>query len=101
MGHTGGNLAWRWASPTQSPALPGYVRKPGTICRVIAPHDLEATVFLLKELFVLFMTVLGLCCFAGFALDAASRGSSQAAVLGLLIAMASLAAELGSRALAQ
>ena len=54
MGHAGGNLAWRWASPTQSPPLPGYVRKPGTIGSVMAPHDLEAAVFLflLKDLFI-------------------------------------------------
>ena len=97
MGHAGGNLAWRWASPTQSPALPGYVRKPVTIGSVIAPHDLEAAVFLflLKDLFILCMTVLGLCFCAGFSLVAASRGYSQAAALGLLIAMASLAVEPG------
>ena len=43
----------------------------------------------------LFMTVLGLCCCAGFSLVAASRGYSQVAVLGFLTAMASLVAESG------
>ena len=45
----------------------------------------------------LFMTVLGLCCCAGFSLVAASRGYSQVAVLKsiALTAMASLVAESG------
>ena len=44
---------------------------------------------------VLFLAVLVLCCCAGFSLDAASKGSSLVAVLGLLIVVASLAAEHG------
>ena len=45
----------------------------------------------------LFMTVLGLCCCAGFSLVAASRGYSQVSVLKsiALTAMASLVAESG------
>ena len=41
-------------------------------------------------LFILFLAVLGLCCFMGFSLVAASRGYSLVVGLGLLIAVASL-----------
>ena len=39
------------------------------------------------------MAVLGLCCCVGFSLAAASRGYSLVVVLGLFIAVVSLAAE--------
>ena len=46
----------------------------------------------------LFLAVLGLCCCTGFSLVVASGGYSPVAVHGLLIVVASLVAELGSRA---
>ena len=46
-----------------------------------------------KIWFYLFLAVLGSLCFVGLSLVAASRGSSPAAVRGLRIAKASLAAE--------
>ena len=41
-------------------------------------------------LFIYFLAVLGLCCFLGFSLVAASRGNFLVVGLGLLIAVASL-----------
>ena len=46
-----------------------------------------------KELFYLFLAVLGLHCCSGFSLVVTSRGYSLVAVQGLLIVVASLAAE--------
>ena len=44
-------------------------------------------------IYLLFLTVLGLCCCTDFALVVASRGYSLVAVHGLLIVVASLVAE--------
>ena len=54
------------------------------------------TLFKIIILFIyLFLAILGLHCFVVFSLVAASRGYSLAVVHGLLIAVASLAAEHG------
>ena len=51
-----------------------------------------------KNIYVLFLAVLGLCCCAGFSLVAESGGYSLAAVQGLLPAVTSLVAECGLQA---
>ena len=51
--------------------------------------------FVLKKIFYLFLTVLDLCCCAGFPLVAASGGYPVVVVLGLLVAVACRAQALG------
>ena len=46
--------------------------------------------FLFLNLFILFLALLGLCCRVGFSLVVVSGGHYGVAVLGLLIAMASV-----------
>ena len=59
----------------------------------ITQHNVS---WLFKHLFIIyFLAVLGLRCCTGFSLVAASGGSSLVVVRGLLIAVASLVAELG------
>lgn len=60
--------------------------------RILAVGVFTSFLFLMLLMY-LFVAVLGLCCCVGFSLAAASRGYSLVVVLGLFIAVVSLAAE--------
>ena len=72
-----------------SPALAGRILTTGS-----PGKSLYQLLFFIYN-FYLFLAVLGLCCWMGFSLIAASRGCSPVVVRGLLIAVASPVAKHG------
>ena len=87
--HGSGGTMWPWSTVHEA-ELPSDWVKGGIVLPSLV------TLFKIIILFIyLFLAILGLHCFVVFSLVAASRGYSLAVVHGLLIAVASLAAEHG------